>query len=333
MNLRGSNTGVSGHVATQQMAAGDKTAKPLHMEAGSRASIPWFDLGILYAILIAAALADLVIVLWEGFQVVPGGLWNDTAFALLFIAVGVFYAATGRSSSVAALLFVVASLVLGGPVVLVLDFVTKAIGSPFADPALAAWDQRLGLDWIAYERWFSGHPTLSLSLGVIYSASTLVMLIALVALGFIGDLRRMVRLAIAGALTLIASIVIGGFLPAVGPHRFYGVDDGGKAFWVDTIMRVVTEQPHLIVLDGKQPPLTTFPSFHTTLAVLATIACCRIPRFGIVFGLFNLCWAFAIPVWGSHYFTDMLAGGVIAVLGYAIAHLPGKRSAMKAGAR
>jgi hypothetical protein len=315
------------------MTAEQGTAKPVRMGAGSRAPIPWLDIGVLYVILAAAALADVVLVLKGGFQVVPGAVWNDTAFALLFIAVGVFYAATGRSSSIAALLFVVASLVLGGPVVLVLDFATKAMGSPFADATLAAWDQRLGLDWIAYERWFSTYPTLSLALGVIYSGSTLVMLIALVALGFIGALRRMVRLAVAGALTLIASIVIGGFLPAVGPHRFYGVPDDGKAYWVDTIIRVVTEHPHLIDLNGKQPPLTTFPSFHTTIAVLTTLACFRIPRFGIAFALFNLCWAFAIPVWGSHYFIDMLAGGVIAVFGYGIAHLLGKRSAMQEGAR
>jgi hypothetical protein len=285
------------------------------------ASIPWYDLAVLYAVLLAAFLGDVFIVVSQRFQVVPGALWSDTAIALLFIAVGIFYAATKRSSSIAALLFVVASLILGGPVVLVLDFVTKAMGNPFADAALAAWDQRLGLDWIGYERWFSGHPTMSLLLGVIYSGSTLVMLIALVALGFIGALRRMVRLAVAGALTLIASIVIGGFLPAVGPHRFYGIEDGGKAFWVDTIIRVVTEQPRLIVLDGKQPPLTTFPSFHTTVAVLATIACLRIPRFGIGFALFNLCWALAIPVWGSHFFTDMIVGTVIAFLGYGIAAL------------
>jgi membrane-associated phospholipid phosphatase len=81
----------------------------------------------------------------------------------------------------------------------------------------------------------------------------------------------------------------------------------------------VTEQPHLIVLNGKQPPLTTFPSFHTTVGVLATIACLRIPRFGIAFALFNLCWALAIPVWGSHYFIDMIAGALIGLTGFGLA--------------
>jgi hypothetical protein len=201
------------------------------------------------------------------------------------------------------------------------------MGYPLADADLAAWDARMGLDWPAYERWFSAHPILSLTSGVIYSGSTLVLLIAFVLLGLLGHLRQMVRIAVAAVLTATASITLGGFFPAVGPHRFYGIDDGGKAFWVDTIVRVVTQQPHLIVLNG-QPPLTTFPSFHTTVAVLVTLACWRIPRVGLVFALFNLYWALAIPIWGSHYFTDMIVGAVIGIVGYGAAFLvllPGRR--------
>jgi hypothetical protein len=297
------------------------------VHAGRLSPIPWFDLGLLYAILLALASIDLVIVLAGGFEIVTGPLWNDLAYALLFIVVGAIYAATGRSSSIASLMFVVASLVIGGPVAIVLDFTTKAMGYPLADAHLAAWDHRLGLDWIAYERWFSSHPILSITSGVIYSGSTLVLLLALVVLGLMGHLRRMVRLAVAAALTLSTDIALGGFLPALGPHRFHGVDDGGKAFWTDTILRVVTQQPHLIVLKD-QPPLTTFPSFHMAVVVLATMACWRIPRFRIIFCLFNLYWALAIPIWGSHYFIDMVAGAVIAVGGYWVAILvllPGER--------
>jgi len=279
------------------------------------AAVPWFDLCVLYAILLAVVLADVVMVFAGGFKVVPGGLWSDSAYAGLFILVGVIYAVTRRSSAIASLLFVVAALVLGGPATLVLDFVTKAMGYPFVDGALSAWDGRLGLDWVGYERWFSGHPLLSLTAGFLYSGSTLVLLLAFFVLAWTGRLRGMTRLAVASALTLIASAIVSGFLPAAGPHHFYGVPDGGKAFWVDTIIRVVTERPRLIVLNG-QPPLTTFPSFHTTLAVLATMACWRIRRFGVIFALFNLYWGLAIPVWGSHYFIDMLVGAFIAAAGY-----------------
>jgi hypothetical protein len=290
----------------------------MRLKQGPLAPVPWLDLGVLYAVLATLALVDLALVLAGGFAIVPGALWSDAGFAVLFIAVGAFYAWTGRSSAIASLLFVVAALVLGAPVALVLDFTTKAMGYPFSDAGLAAWDGRLGLDWVAYERWFSAKPMLSLTSGFLYSGSTLVLLIGFLVLGWTGRLRQMVRLAVAAALTMGASIGMGGFLPAVGPHRFFGIDDGGKAFWVNEIVRVVTQQPRLIVLND-QPPLTTFPSFHTTLAMLATMACWRIPRFGIAFALFNLYWALAIPVWGSHYFADMIVGTAIAIVGYALA--------------
>jgi hypothetical protein len=314
------------------MTVKDLPADRFWIHAGRLSPIPWFDLGVLYAVLLAVAAVDLAIVVTWGFEIVSGPLWNDLAFALLFLVVGAIYAATGRSSSIASLLFVVASLVMAGPVGLVLDFTTKAMGNPFADADLAGWDRSLGLDWVAYERWFSSHPILSFTSGAAYSGSTLVLFLALIVLGVLGHLRRMVRLAVATSLTASVCIAIGGFLPAVGPHRFYGFADGGKAYWVGTIIRVVTQQPHLIVLNG-QPPLTTFPSFHTAVAVLAVMACWRIPRFGILFGLFNLYWALAIPVWGSHYFTDMIVGAVIAAAGYWVAILvllPGARWEAKA---
>ena len=298
-----------------EQVGGESGLRPA--QGAAARDVPWRGLGLLYAILVAAGIADLVIVAVNDDTVLASGLWSDYTFASLFVALGVFYWRVRRSAQIATLLFVVSALIYGGPVVMVLDFVTKAMGYPLADQVLAGWDNALGLDWVAYERWFSLHPGLSAGAGFLYSGSTLVLLIAFVALAWCGRLQQMLRLAVSSAITLLVSLVIGGFLPAAGPHHFYGVPDGGKAFWVDEIIRIVTERPHLIVLKG-QPPLTTFPSYHTTLAVLVIMACWRIPRFGPLFALFNLSWALAIPVWGSHYPIDMVAGAAIAVVGHVI---------------
>jgi hypothetical protein len=288
--------------------------RPIHSRnRGVR--IPWIGLGVLCALLAILVAADLVTIRVGGFRVQTGGLVNDGCYALLFLAVGAFYMKTGRSPQIATLLFVVAALVFGGPAILILDFVTKTMGYPLADAALGAADDALGLNWVAYEHWFSRHALLSLTAGFLYSGSTLVLLIAFVALAWCRRLDEMLRLAISASVTVILCTVVGGFLPAAGPHRLYGVSDGGKAYWVDTIVRVVTERPREIVLHG-QPPLTTFPSYHTALGVLVIVACCRIRHFGPAFALFNLYWMLAVPVWGSHYFIDMIAGGAIALLGY-----------------
>ncbi|GAB2176078.1 hypothetical protein [Dongia sp. agr-C8] len=102
--------------------------------------------------------------------------------------------------------------------------------------------------------------------------------------------------------------------------------DGGWAFGVDGIIRIVTQQPQLIVLE-RQPPLMTIPSLHATIAVPATMAGWRIPRFGPFFALFNLSWAPAIPLWGSRSFTDLTVRAAVAVAGHgaAVLLLPGRR--------
>jgi len=300
-------------------AIGDAVSRKPGRPAGGAASvqIPWFEIGLLYAVLGALVLTDLVFAASGGFSIVPNVPLQDSVYALFFAGIGAVYAVTGRSPALATLLFAVAALIFGAPAIMSLDFMTKALGFPLADPALSAWDVQLGLDWITYERWFSSHLWLSDMGGILYTCAPLVVLAALVALAAAQRLRDLVWFAIVTSTTLIACVIIGGFLPAAGPYQFYGVPDGGKAFWVQTLMQVVAERPRLIDL-GSQPPMTTFPSFHTTLAVLATVACWRIRRFGPLFAAFNLFWALSIPVWGSHYFIDSIVGAVVAIAGYGL---------------
>jgi hypothetical protein len=278
--------------------------------------LPVFGLSILYGLTIAAAVADAIMVRLGGFSVVTGPLYQDLGFALLFILVAVFYVKTGRSFSIATLLLVTAALIASGPVGRVLDFVTKTMGYPLADATLSEWDHRLGLDWVGYEAWLGHHPLLSSVMGFLYSGTTLWLLAAIAALGWIGSLRQMVRLAIAAQVAAIVCITLGGFLPAIGPHHFYGIADEGKAFFAPMIEQVVTQRPRQIVLLNVEP-LTTFPSFHTALGVLMSLGAWRVRRFGPIFAAVNLLWMLGVPVWGSHYFCDMLAGVVIAVAIYA----------------
>jgi hypothetical protein len=270
---------------------------------------------LLYGLTIMVALAEAIIVQLGGFTVIAGPLYRDLGFALLFILIAAFYWKTGRSPSIATLLLVTAALIASGPVGRVLDFVTKVMGYPLADPVLANWDRWLGLDWVGYEAWLRQYPPLSVAMGFLYSGTTLWLLAVIAVLGWIGSLRQMVRLAIAAQLAAIICIILGGFLPAVGPHHFYGVADQGKAFFAAMIEHVVTERPRSIVLVDIQP-LTTFPSFHTSLGVLMSLAAWRIRHYGPVFAGINLFWMLGVPIWGSHYFCDMLAGAGIAVLVY-----------------
>src|SRR3954447_12858859 len=65
--------------------------------------------------------------------------------------------------------------------------------------------------------------------------------------------------------------------------------------------------------------IITFPSFHTTCAIVFAWAMWRVPFVRWVGLLTNLGMIAVTPLHGSHYFTDVAAGAAIAPIAIAIA--------------
>lgn len=74
----------------------------------------------------------------------------------------------------------------------------------------------------------------------------------------------------------------------------------------------------LTILDWSHiDGLVTFPSFHTTAAILLAWSMRNVPIARWVFLVLNILMIVATPTHGGHYLIDVLAGAVLAVASIA----------------
>jgi len=278
-----------------------------------RPAVPWRILAGLYSLIFATGAVVTAVVAWSPLDVVVGPALWAVALGFLIVAIGVVYGLTGRNPAIATLALCIGAMMVGGQVARVLDFVTKAMGYPLADATLASWDALLGLDWRSYHDWLLEHEHLAAFLAWLYKPTQLFVAAAIILLTVRGRLREAASFALAIAVTLVICVVIGGFLPAVGPYGYFGVPDHGTASWMEAIRDIATGKVTQIDL-ANLPALTTFPSYHSAVAILIVLASWKVGRIGGALAVVNLIWLVGVPVWGDHYFIDIFAGVAIGVL-------------------
>src|SRR5262245_7894178 len=60
--------------------------------------------------------------------------------------------------------------------------------------------------------------------------------------------------------------------------------------------------------------VVSFPSFHTTMAILYVYGFGRVGWMGWVAALLNVAMLLAIPFYGGHYLVDVFAGAAVALI-------------------
>ena len=125
----------------------------------------------------------------------------------------------------------------------------------------------------------------------------------------------------AWAMALVACVIVFAFVPAVTAYVHYGLTHA------DTPFLTVNAgwRPAQIIADLRSGAirelgvrhmagLITFPSFHAAGAVMLGWGFRRVPIVGIPFVMLNFAMLATIPIVGSHYFIDVLAGVAVAAL-------------------
>src|SRR5262249_38818430 len=129
-------------------------------------------------------------------------------------------------------------------------------------------------------------------------------------LGFSG---RFADLAEFTAVLICAGGAAGGIgapLPAPGAYHPLRVPHHGGAVFFPPIIAPPSRAPH--VLDLRAPHgLVVFPSFHTAISVAVMIGCWRVRYLRSVALVINAVLIAGVPVWGSHYFVDLIGGTFI----------------------
>ena len=207
-----------------------------------------------------------------------------------------------------------------------LTYVAAVTNWPLQDRALLAIDRAMGLDPEMIARYVNDREWL----GALLVRSYILIKIILVAIPLVLALTsRFVRLQVfvlAFSLTLIMTLVISTFTPAVG--TYYGLNiDPAQFSSLDASMYQAQLRDMLALRDGslrhlellKITGIVSFPSFHAASAVLYIWALWPVRYVGGAAVVLNILMMASTPVIGAHYMIDVFGGVALAVIGICLA--------------
>ena len=196
----------------------------------------------------------------------------------------------------------------------VLMYSLAALGAPLADDFLMTADATLGVHTPDIVRWSQSHPWLYEGIGWAYDSVIVQTLCVILILGFRGDRREVEQYVLRFMVALLITAALFSAMPAKGPFATYGLEARP------------TQQRYLQHLEGlrsgelrsvslrEAEGLVTFPSFHTTWAILLAAAFWHRKRLFIPFALLNGVVIAGTLTTGWHYFVDVLGGVAVAVV-------------------
>lgn len=185
---------------------------------------------------------------------------------------------------------------------------------PLGDNLLDSWDKAMGLDWNVYAEWFRKYPLLmSLSANCYTMLCPALLVVGLEAV-IVGQPERCKSLIFLTLSTCIFSISFGAFFPSYGPVFRLGSAE------LHAVLPANYGADHLMLLDLLRSGLpahidpkflaglVSFPSFHTISCIILVYASRGNMLRLMAVSVFSFLMLVAIPVYGEHYFVDILFG-------------------------
>jgi PAP2 superfamily len=281
----------------------------------------WVMIAVIAAVVLAAPLFTSFYLEWLSFA-------GSAAAAVALCAGAWFYRRWRSEPRLATALECTAQLVAFTAVGAPLSYLAAAAGGmfPLQDAMFEAADRALGFDWRGMLVWMNEHTSLHMVFSLAYMSFTFQASVTVLALAFSGHLVRLRLFILALAFSVLVCMAISAVVPTEGIWGFLKLTASDYPAIVPA-----TRELHLPIFhglrDGSYRALTglgsegiiTFPSFHTALGVIFVVALWPVPVLRWVAVVINALMIVSIPIDGGHYFVDMIAGTIIAVLAIAAA--------------
>jgi hypothetical protein len=243
---------------------------------------------------------------------------------LFFVALVVFYSTLRRDPLIARSVLACLILPSYAAAMNILTFHAASLQMPLFDATFARWDAALGLDWPAFARWSADQYVIR-TYGTHhytywYFLAPLLLVGHAMALKDIARLERIVGfIVISGIIT----VVIGSLMPAASVFAHHGIPDE-FARYLNSPVDASYEKVYLAMRNSEPISLAevahgtvTFPSHHALIGVMSILFSMHSLRFALLMVPPSLAMIFLTPTMGGHYFVDLIAGAVIAVLCFA----------------
>lgn len=256
-----------------------------------------------------------------------------SGIALLAAVYGVYtcFRRDDRIASLAASIILIACFTHAGGAC---TYAVASLGLPLADHYFAAIDAVFGFDWLRYFAWSASSPLIAGVLRFAYDSSLAQIIGACIALAMTRRIERLTGFLWLFILTGSAVTILSALLPAVGAVVFHdppqsvrlaiGMDAG---VWHLQQFHGLRDGSLRVIDFSKMEGIVTFPSFHTSLAIMCIWAFWpfRLLKWPIL--LLNSIVIAATPSIGGHYLIDTIAGGLAAWLAiYVLPAVLGRRT-------
>lgn len=191
-----------------------------------------------------------------------------------------------------------------------------ALSSGWVDGYLLSIDRIIGINWLDYW-WFSkNHPLFFEILGKAYASIAYTPAAIIAALAGTGRFDRLYRFLAAHLVCIVVTDVALMFLPATSALAHFlppQVPDRpmagiGHIAIIQGLREGTLSTIELTSLAG----LITVPSFHAEACVLYSWAVWALGKVRLPFLMLNAMMMLSTPLIGGHYFTDVLAGILVA---------------------
>ncbi|APZ94342.1 phosphatase PAP2 family protein [Fuerstiella marisgermanici] len=268
-------------------------------------------------LILATFVFDVVLIASLGLWFPLDDLIRPLLTATVLSGVGLWYLRRQEHGFVMCLLSLT-QLVLFTSAYTVLMYAVAAVNMPLVDPYLAGFDQMLGIRVDRIAEWTARIPMLSVPLGIAYDTVMLQTAAAVVVLGFANRRRELEGFVLQFMLTTLTCAVLFVLLPADGPFITYDYapNEAQQRFLHD--FHEMRSQQRTLVTWRDAEGLITCPSFHTTWAILLAWAFrgVRYARWPML--LLNVLVVASTMTTGWHYFSDVVSGALLAVVGIVV---------------
>lgn len=195
----------------------------------------------------------------------------------------------------------------------VLTYAGTPFNAPLADEWLIQADAAMGIHLPSIVEWTASHSWMRV-FNIAYDTVLPSTLLAIIVLGFDADVKRLQdfvsHFMIAGLLTTCLYF----FVPAIAPTAAFGYEaSDAQTRFLEHLSALRAGQFPVVSLNRLEG-LITFPSFHTSWALLLAWAFRHYKYLCIPMLLLNLAVAISTVTTGWHYATDVLGGIGIAVI-------------------
>jgi hypothetical protein len=206
------------------------------------------------------------------------------------------------------------------------SYLAASLGMPLRDAELAAIDKAMGFNWPAFLAFTNDTPPIAFILRSAYHSAGPQLLALYLFLSLACWWERVAEfLAVLAVSSLLTGLVVA-FVPAEGAYAFYMpppemfTSFSPKAgMWHHDVLMSLRTSPTPVLEFAKAEGLVTFPSFHTTLAIITTYAVRGVRYVFAPVCALNAVVIVATLAEGGHHLIDLPAGALIAVVAIVVA--------------